>query len=298
MVVVKMERMGPIDLEAILTASSLASDTGRALASLLDHHRDEVLAFLDESCAEGTNAGAELPTPVALHLDQNLKSLLGEWADRWDLWELEAKATDAFWSDGVKLPLLAQTWRLELDVGDASVLGELSPLQPRILQVTGTALEDVSTLSRIETLTHLDISNTSVASLKCLRGLRGLRQLEASDTAINSLSGLQEIQQLEFLSVSDTQLQDLSPLAPLRQLEELHANATRISDLRAITGMSNLRVLNIANTHVADLSPLGALANLKRVSLSLGMITKGELKRARRDLPKCRFDVYGKPECD
>ena len=278
------------DVDTLLTALG-THERFAELSELVRAHRAAIgAAFLE--CVDDERVDAdELPEPVREHLRSRLPVLLGPWADEWSLWGLRARATDPWWSAFSDHPPLRLLHCLELDVGEAHSLASLAPLEPQVLVVVGTRLHDLSSLSGMR-LTRLSVSHTSVTTLEALEACDDLESVRASHTNLTDLDPLAARERLVFLSVAHTRVRSVTPLASCHALEKLFLNDTRVQDVSALASLGQLRELNLANTLVADLTPLHPLTGLRRLSLSEGTVSKADLKRTRRALPRCKIELY------
>ena len=90
------------------------------------------------------------------------------------------------------------------------------------------------------------------------------------------------------------QVTDLSPLKDLTNLERLDLEDTQVSDLSPLEGLTNLKALVLDQTQVTDLSSLKGLTNLKWVILEGTPVSKEEIQKLQKALPKCGISMGGK----
>ncbi|NEP14492.1 MAG: NACHT domain-containing protein [Symploca sp. SIO2C1] len=147
----------------------------------------------------------------------------------------------------------------------------LSNLQ--ILDLVGTQISDVSSLSGLTQLQVLDLSKTQVTDVSSLSGLTQLQVLRLSETQVTDVSSLSGLTQLQVLRLSETQVTDVSPLSGLTQLQVLSLSKTQVTDLFPLSGLTRLQVLNLSETQVTALSPLSGLTQLQVLDLSRTQIT-------------------------
>jgi len=106
-------------------------------------------------------------------------------------------------------------------------------------------------------LKEIDIRwNKELKNISALSGLSQLTHLDLTGTHVSDLSALSGLSQLTYLKLMVTQVRDLSALSGLSQLTYLDLNGTQISDLSALSGLSQLTELYLSHTQVSDLSPL------------------------------------------
>lgn len=170
-----------------------------------------------------------------------------------------------------------------LDLSDNKEFSDISalidPSRPDIksLNVSNTAVSDLSTLRDLPGLTTLDVENTDVESLEPLQDLLYLQDVRISGCPVKSLLGLENAYRLATLSaagcnigsidslgdctalervdLSGNKLTDISPLEKSRMnIEYLLLDDNDLSDLSPLSGMRSLVILSIDNNHVEDLS--------------------------------------------
>ena len=130
------------------------------------------------------------------------------------------------------------------------------------LKVRRKNIEDLSPLSQLRSLQHLDCSENPISDISSLSQLMSLEYLNCSETEINDLSSLSQLTSLEYLNCSETEINDLSFLSKLMSLQYLDCASTQVSDLSFLSQLTSLQVLYCYNTKVCDLSPLGQLRSL------------------------------------
>jgi len=116
--------------------------------------------------------------------------------------------------------------------------GEYVPYQS--MSAIEDKIQDISPLSVLTELVHLDISNTYVTDISPMAGLTSLVHLD----------------------ISNTDVEDISPLAGLTSLVHLNMKGTDVEDISPLAGLTSLVHLDISNTDVDDISPLAGLTSL------------------------------------
>ncbi|MEK6478025.1 leucine-rich repeat domain-containing protein [Catalinimonas sp. 4WD22] len=158
-----------------------------------------------------------------------------------------------------------QLFKKEIDVSIDSVnfrmLKEIAALER--LDVSGNRyIQTLEPLSRMNNLTYLDISGTSISDIVPLRNLTKLETLICSRTAINSLEPLKYSTDLKELIANGTKISDLSILTNFSRLEKLYINSTSVYELVPLTGIKDLRFANTAVTSLDNISGLVSLVHL------------------------------------
>jgi Leucine-rich repeat (LRR) protein len=156
-----------------------------------------------------------------------------------------------------------------IDIPENEGLTELEPLSKLSsltrVNISGTAISDLMPLRNLNQLEELDISGTQVKSLEPLRYSNHLRSLKLKNTAVPTLEVLSGLTTLEALDLSNTPIDSLNPLANLIGLKDLRFSETRVADLTPLEGLTGLEVLYFNNSGVTDLSPLKGMTNLQLV---------------------------------
>lgn len=118
-------------------------------------------------------------------------------------------------------------------------------------------LSDLGPLSGLF-LTHLDLSNTAVASFPPFTNPEKLEKLYLNQTSIKgSLATLKQFTQLKELEISDNGIRDLSPLAANTSLTRLYAGQNEISDISPLAALAdNLVTLKLWYNKISDVTPL------------------------------------------
>ncbi|HYF87099.1 leucine-rich repeat domain-containing protein [Azospirillum sp.] len=183
-----------------------------------------------------------------------------------------------WWDDFVGNKIRAQQHRfssfglLRILITDASDITSLIPLSGlnslQHLNCSDTSVSDLSPLIGLSSLQHFDCSATSVSDLSPLSGLNGLQQLNCSGSSVSDLSPLSGLSGLQELDCSAMSVSDLSPLSGLNGLQKLSCSATSVSDLSPLSGLSGLQQLSFSGTSVSGLSPLSGLSGLQQLFFS------------------------------
>lgn len=151
-------------------------------------------------------------------------------------------------------------------ISDPEPLSKLSSLTT--LNLSNTPVHDLMPLRNLNALEILNISGTMVASLEPLKYCNQIKELRMSNTPIENISLVETFDNLEILDISNTSVSDLAPLKSLLKLKELYINHTQVSDLTPLSGLINLQILDISTTPVSNLNPLKDLKNLHHLSFN------------------------------
>ena len=112
---------------------------------------------------------------------------------------------------------------------------------------------DLSCVSQLALLTHLELYGNVSGDLSALQNLTQLQDLNLSNTQVSgSLSFLQNLTQLQGLSLSNTQVSgSLSFLQSLTQLQHLDLNNTQVSgSVTSLPQLTDLAYLFVGGTQI------------------------------------------------
>lgn len=135
-----------------------------------------------------------------------------------------------------------------------------------------SALADVSEppqreqLFEVSNLRKIDVSgNPEITDLSPVTKLASLTHLDASLTGINAVTDIKELPGLRDLNISGTPVMDISALSGLSGLYNLDISDTRVTDLGPLAGLRNLKMLSLDNVQATDARVLMKLHKLEAV---------------------------------
>ena len=151
---------------------------------------------------------------------------------------------------------------------------DLSPLSNSsklTLNLSGTPIEDLSSLEldkSVERLDDLNLSDTRFSDLSVLSGQSSLGVLNLARTQVRDLSPLAKLARLYELDLSGSSV-DLSTIRSLYKYQylRLHLLDLEIHDLSPLKHLLELGELHIDCTHLKDLSELAEFKGCKRLGL-------------------------------
>jgi NACHT domain/Leucine Rich repeats (2 copies) len=165
--------------------------------------------------------------------------------------------------------VLTQVKLLDLSgtqIQDISILSSLNQIQG--LNLSETKIQDISALSSFNQLQYLYLSGTQIQDISVLSSLNQLQHLDLSGTQIQDISVLSSLNQLQYLDLSGTQIQDISVLSSLNQLQHLDLSGTQIQDISVLSLLNQLQYLYLSRTQIQDISVLSLLNQLQYLYLS------------------------------
>jgi hypothetical protein len=136
-----------------------------------------------------------------------------------------------------------------------------------------TSLKDLSSLSRLKSLT---IANSKLSTLVELKDLAARNELEAFHSVNNPISNGEELANLpnlKSLALVGTNIKKTDFLASLNGLESLDLSQNPGIDVSPIAQKTTLRDLNLAGTGVSQTAFLQDLTALKSLSLPYNQLT-------------------------
>lgn len=161
-----------------------------------------------------------------------------------------------------------------LDLTDGGTLTDLEFLNGidiRALDLSGTEVEDWSSLSQLTTLRNLTLDQCKFNQLEYLSGLSQLSYLSMNRNEIDDISTLPELNLLG-LYLSDNQIEDLSPIARMVALQEFNAAGNLIADLAPLSNLLQLDTLILSDNRIEDLAPLANLTQIDTLKLDRNQI--------------------------
>lgn len=160
---------------------------------------------------------------------------------------------------------------MTLDISGTSV-DDISSLRSanklKVLRANSTLIADISALKYDITLKEVEIANTIVDDLSVLESLKSLEKLNISNTLVNSLRDVKNCPELTILNAGGTKIVSLAPVQDLEHLVSLDVRNTVLRDLSPLMNMQTLQSVNISGTAVTNLQALAELQNLKEIYFS------------------------------
>ena len=158
------------------------------------------------------------------------------------------------------------------------------------LNISGTAVKDISALRQAGSLEHLDISATDVSDISAIKGNESLRSINISDTAVRNAGAALACPSLTSLTAGGCQIDSFDEKCKAHELEMLDVHDCGIRDLSAISECTKLKKINLReNKELKDLTWL----NHK----NMGTLTSIDLSKTGLDIEDFSLiEGYGKLE--
>lgn len=198
-------------------------------------------------------------------------------------------------SDSVDLGKLYKFVAVDsLNLSGKSQIKHLKPLSElrdlKFLDISHTAIEDLSPISNItfletlnlsstptaaikfikysDKLRDLDISNTQIEDISELVNLTNLQVFKASNTAIQSFAVLNQFKNLKYLDLTESGFNSIENIKDLAVLEKLSLSKNYILNYSILSKLSSLVTLDLAETNFEDLSPLSSMSKLVNLDIT------------------------------
>jgi internalin A len=126
------------------------------------------------------------------------------------------------------------------------------PHETTVLWLQGNQITDLTPLSKLTNLQHLDLDNNQITDLTPLSGLTNLQILDLSNNQITDLTPLSKLTNLQNLYLSRNQINDLTPLNDLTELQRLWLLSNQIDDFSPLKGLTNLQRLGLNSNSVSE----------------------------------------------
>lgn len=157
-----------------------------------------------------------------------------------------------------------------VDFSELSKVPTLTSLDLSGCTVSSAGLEAIGGLTG---LTSLNLNGCALTDITPLSGLSALTTLDLSNNAISDISALTGLSALTNLNLSANTVASISPLAACSALETLDVSSNKIANLTALKGKTSLGALSAAGNQISDLSPLSGCTALKLLDVSTNGIT-------------------------
>lgn len=153
-----------------------------------------------------------------------------------------------------KVDLSRAKHRLSISVERIALFANATALLD--LNLSGSAIRDITLLRKLIHLQRLDLSHTKVVDLKPLSALPNLEHLHFWNTSINDITPLASLQHLKSLELCRTKVSDLSPLSGLKKITTLDIYYTNITDIQPLTQIKSLESLFLDGNDAQNLDLL------------------------------------------
>ena len=136
-----------------------------------------------------------------------------------------------------------------LDLSNNAIrnLEPISGLKLTELHLAHNAVDDLSTISSLQTLTVLDISYNAITGLDSIASMTSLSWLNAEQNSITQINGVEMLGSLSYLSLNANQLTSISPVTACTELTELYVADNTLKDITCLGTLNKLMYLDFSN---------------------------------------------------
>ena len=123
---------------------------------------------------------------------------------------------------------------------------------------------DLSCISKLQNLTELKISETSVSAdvFESIAALPLLEKLTLTNCSLSTIASLENAQKLKYLDLSNNVISNLQPLAELTKLTEVYLQNNAIGDVAALSSAKALEKLDVSGNTLTSIAPLSNVTTL------------------------------------
>lgn len=145
---------------------------------------------------------------------------------------------------------------------DYTDLKHMSFLQS--LTIHDGAINQLSHISGLSNLEHLEIKNTSISSeeLDIIGTFSKLETLTLSNCSLSTAAPLSKLSALSYLDLSNNTIRDISALSEMRALQELYLQRNAVADLTSISNCNKLTKLDVSYNNLPTLTPICSINSL------------------------------------
>jgi len=156
---------------------------------------------------------------------------------------------------------------------DFSVLSKVPSLTTLDLSGCTVSSAGVEAIGSLTSLTSLNLSGCALTDISSFSGLTALTKLDLSSNAVSDLTALSGMSALEELKLGTNAVTSLTPLAACSSLKYLDVSSNQVTSLAALKNKKSLISLAAAGNQIADLSPLSGCAALQLLDVSSNSIS-------------------------
>jgi len=175
-------------------------------------------------------------------------------------------------------PLASLTSLTWLDIDQSWAFKDISSLSSLVnlkhLNLYGNYVSDISAVAGLKTLQYLNIAeNSGIQDISVVANLFQLQELDIENSHLNSIVPISQLTQLKTLYLATCGISDITPLVNLRNLQLLELDLNQVADISPLINLTGLQVIYIMNNQITDISVLQNLPDLKVLHLMQNRIT-------------------------
>ena len=213
-------------------------------------------------------------------VEEEIRALIGAESGRTlytnDLWSIKEFTLPADADSYDDLQYLSFLKTLVIKNGpyaDMSCIGKLENLTELKITDTSVSREVFESIASLPLLEKLTLSNCSLSSISAIETASQLTYLDVSNNAISNLESLAGLTKLTEAYLQDNAIGDLSALSSATMLEKLDVSGNTLTSLAPLSGVTTLTWLKADSNGIAELGDLNNLSNLTYLSLAGNKLT-------------------------
>ena len=162
------------------------------------------------------------------------------------------------------------------------------------ISLRGTCVSDISPLSALRRLRHVDIAETCVTDVNPLQCMKKLKWLDVSRTRVSDISVLTTTRCVEYLDISYTNVKNISAVGSLKRLRTLYASDNEeLVNIEPLWECTALRSLTVSDTNVGNLDVVKAMPWLHTLSAARTLVGDDSLYPISRCRHLWALDISG-----
>ncbi len=171
--------------------------------------------------------------------------------------------------DSVLFDILIQQPGINTNGDNVLTKGELASYNGP-LNLTGTAVTDLTGLRYMKNLSVLRLDNTAVSNISEVAGMTRLAYFTASDSDIADIAPLADLSQLQAITIPNTKVTDISCLKDNRLLSlvSISLAGNGITDASALAYLPTLTTINLTSNLISDIGFISSITAPTHVYLS------------------------------
>jgi len=146
-------------------------------------------------------------------------------------------------------------------------------------------------VAELATIKRLALSGQELSNIGGVTGLSGLEDLNLNGNQITDVGPAAKLGKLVILDLGGNHFSDLTPLENLHKLNYLNLENNHVKSLGPLANLKSLSGLILSGNKISDITPLLKMKSLRNLNLKDNPISKGELKRLKKALPKCIIHI-------
>lgn len=149
------------------------------------------------------------------------------------------------------------------------------------LDASNNPIKDFSPLSQREQYGYLGIGTPSLTneSFEQLRGITSISHLDISGSSVSSLAFLEQFPTLDSLDISYTQIKDLAPLAAQKSWYELDLNGLGLTEIPSFAFKTKIRALSLDDNKITDINDASKISGLETLWAENNKLTQVSLPK-------------------